>query len=184
MGEVSDMMLDGTLCQTCGEYLGDGDGYPVTCPGCKVDTPARPSKNASKKWRAKHRDGLISRAAQFAADPSDKSLRHLLSASFQYAGQGMTNADAKKAGEAFLAELSAGRAEVVYRWGVFNDDTGRPLSHVSYVKRHTAESVRPKYGPWSVRRGRVRPGALPGTDFIEWEHEPGRFAQHDNAKGE
>jgi hypothetical protein len=34
MGEIADMMLDGMLCQSCGEYLGDGDGYPVTCAGC------------------------------------------------------------------------------------------------------------------------------------------------------
>ena len=30
MGEIAEMMLDGTLdCET-GEYLGDGDGYPRT----------------------------------------------------------------------------------------------------------------------------------------------------------
>lgn len=33
MGDIADMMLDGTLCQTCGEYVG-GDGFPTLCRGC------------------------------------------------------------------------------------------------------------------------------------------------------
>lgn len=31
MGEIADMMLDGTLCEGCGEYIGEGDGYPQYC---------------------------------------------------------------------------------------------------------------------------------------------------------
>ena len=31
MGEIADMMLDGTLCEGCGEYLGEGDGFPNYC---------------------------------------------------------------------------------------------------------------------------------------------------------
>ncbi len=31
-GEIADMMLDGTLCEGCGEYLGGaGDGFPRYC---------------------------------------------------------------------------------------------------------------------------------------------------------
>jgi len=37
MGEIADMMIDGEMCQECGEYLGDGDGYPRTCHGCGGD---------------------------------------------------------------------------------------------------------------------------------------------------
>ncbi len=38
MGEISDMMLDGTLCSSCGEYLGqDPDGFPVQCSSCQED---------------------------------------------------------------------------------------------------------------------------------------------------
>lgn len=55
MGEISEMMLDGTLCSSCGEYLGgegdDGCGYPQQCAGCQPDVgdeyayrPARLSK--------------------------------------------------------------------------------------------------------------------------------------------
>jgi hypothetical protein len=34
MGEIAEMMLDGTLCEGCGEYIGDGDGYPQYCAAC------------------------------------------------------------------------------------------------------------------------------------------------------
>lgn len=35
MGEIADMMLDGTLCSGCGEYLGGDCGYVTLCEGCK-----------------------------------------------------------------------------------------------------------------------------------------------------
>lgn len=35
MGEVADMMLDGTLCQECGTFMGGDCGYPRTCESCK-----------------------------------------------------------------------------------------------------------------------------------------------------
>lgn len=35
MGEIADMMIDGTMCQVCGEFMGDPVGYPLTCGGCK-----------------------------------------------------------------------------------------------------------------------------------------------------
>jgi hypothetical protein len=31
MGEIADMMLDGTLCEACGEYIGEGEGFPRYC---------------------------------------------------------------------------------------------------------------------------------------------------------
>ena len=34
MGEIAEMMINGDLCQACGDYLGDGDGYPMTCDYC------------------------------------------------------------------------------------------------------------------------------------------------------
>ena len=37
MGEIAEMMLDGTMCQVCGEFMGDSAGYPVTCAGCQPD---------------------------------------------------------------------------------------------------------------------------------------------------
>ena len=36
MGDIADMMFDGTLCQGCGVYLpGDGQGIPRCCRDCK-----------------------------------------------------------------------------------------------------------------------------------------------------
>ena len=39
MGEIADMMLDGTLCEWCGEYIDDGGdaGYPRLCGACAED---------------------------------------------------------------------------------------------------------------------------------------------------
>jgi hypothetical protein len=37
MGEIAEAMLDGTMCQCCGEYLGTDAGYPITCAGCKAE---------------------------------------------------------------------------------------------------------------------------------------------------
>ncbi len=39
MGEIAEMMLDGTLCQVCGVAMVHGEddepaGYPVTCDDC------------------------------------------------------------------------------------------------------------------------------------------------------
>lgn len=40
MGEIAEMMLDGTMCQCCGEWLNDGedgDGFPMYCEGCEPE---------------------------------------------------------------------------------------------------------------------------------------------------
>lgn len=47
MGEYAEMMLDGTLCQVCGDFMGDDSGFPRTCAACqweekKVLKPAAP----------------------------------------------------------------------------------------------------------------------------------------------
>ena len=34
-GDVAEAMLDGTLCEICGEFLGEPTGYPVRCTDCK-----------------------------------------------------------------------------------------------------------------------------------------------------
>ena len=34
MGEIAEMMIDGTLCEGCGVYLGDGQGFPRYCGSC------------------------------------------------------------------------------------------------------------------------------------------------------
>ena len=50
MGEIADMMLDGTLCASCGVALGGPEdepaGYPIFCASCKphfIDEPDKPA---------------------------------------------------------------------------------------------------------------------------------------------
>ena len=35
MGDVADMVLNGALCESCGEYVGEPTGYPRECKGCR-----------------------------------------------------------------------------------------------------------------------------------------------------
>ncbi|MGK5511744.1 hypothetical protein [Brevibacillus formosus] len=39
MGELTEMMLSGMLCQVCGAYMDDFDdpGHPRTCQDCKEE---------------------------------------------------------------------------------------------------------------------------------------------------
>lgn len=40
MGEIAEMMLDGTMCEGCGEFLdggNDGPGFPQYCSACRSD---------------------------------------------------------------------------------------------------------------------------------------------------
>ncbi len=54
MGEIADMMLDGTLCEGCGEFMGGTAGYVRRCRACAKDAPrhaapvARPEKAAKR----------------------------------------------------------------------------------------------------------------------------------------
>ena len=34
MGDIADMMLDGTLCEQCGEFIGEPCGYSILCKDC------------------------------------------------------------------------------------------------------------------------------------------------------
>lgn len=51
MGDVADMMLDGTLCEGCGVFLNeDAPGFPCYCAACKrerkKDFPDQPEPAA------------------------------------------------------------------------------------------------------------------------------------------
>ena len=35
MGEIADAIIDGDYCESCGEYLGIGPGYPRLCSDCE-----------------------------------------------------------------------------------------------------------------------------------------------------
>jgi hypothetical protein len=51
MGEYAEMMLDGTLCQVCGEFMGGDTGFPRTCEGCRKQPELyrQPPKNPKVK---------------------------------------------------------------------------------------------------------------------------------------
>ena len=50
MGEIADMMLDGTLCQCCGVYIGSDYDFPTHCSDCKpVNKKRKPVKMAKEQ---------------------------------------------------------------------------------------------------------------------------------------
>jgi hypothetical protein len=54
VGEIAEMMLDGTLCQVCGGYMdGAGDGFPLTCDGCKRDERRAPRLPRADRYSIK-----------------------------------------------------------------------------------------------------------------------------------
>lgn len=63
MGEIAEMMLEGTLCVMCGAFVGDDAGIPVPCLSCRRsgDHTAKgpgymkpdPNSNRSKKKAAR-----------------------------------------------------------------------------------------------------------------------------------
>lgn len=60
MGDIADMIIEGVLCQGCGEYMGDGNGYPQWCRACmktedRKETLPGPKPGAKqKKVRCAH----------------------------------------------------------------------------------------------------------------------------------
>ncbi|WP_176047869.1 hypothetical protein [Burkholderia sp. BCC1644] len=64
MGEIAEMMLDGTLCEGCGVYLeGDGEGFPRRCDDCgPADDYVAAGTPLSKKVRCCHCPRLVTRA--------------------------------------------------------------------------------------------------------------------------
>lgn len=52
MGEIAEMMLDGTLCEGCGVYLGASDG-PVRCRDCRPSKAEQKAANIAR-MQAEH----------------------------------------------------------------------------------------------------------------------------------
>lgn len=61
MGEIADAILEGVFCQGCGDYLGEGGGYPTFCRGCQPKRPPR-------RRRAIHRNDAQGIAAAVRKD--------------------------------------------------------------------------------------------------------------------
>jgi hypothetical protein len=48
MSDFNDLMLDGVICQCCGQFIGDVTGYPRSCGGCeRLEVPDHPEPNAA-----------------------------------------------------------------------------------------------------------------------------------------
>lgn len=64
MGEIAEMMLDGFLCQGCGEVIGDyesgeGLGYPGFCAGCQPDDRLACASTTTKAERKRERNATM-----------------------------------------------------------------------------------------------------------------------------
>ncbi len=58
MGEIADMMLDGTMCEQCGVWVDDGKdgpGYPQLCAECQRENSRRKGHDRKKSSRKKKR---------------------------------------------------------------------------------------------------------------------------------
>ena len=71
MGEIADAMLDGDMCEQCGELLGDGDGFPRLCRSCQ------PTKT-------NRRQAIHARPLSVAPDTAARARRWLEAASSSY----------------------------------------------------------------------------------------------------
>lgn len=49
MGDAADDLLDGSCCESCGDWMGEAIGYPRNCEGCKADAKKEQKKQAAKK---------------------------------------------------------------------------------------------------------------------------------------
>ena len=49
MGDIADMMMNGSLCNGCGVLLQDANGYPQWCKDCGGDEFGIPKKKKRKK---------------------------------------------------------------------------------------------------------------------------------------
>jgi hypothetical protein len=82
MGEIAGSMLDGSMCEQCGEYLGEAVGYPRCCGDCDDGDPQietfRILKKQNQEKRAHNREAsqveLTKRGYQFEAKNGDAHL--------------------------------------------------------------------------------------------------------------
>ncbi len=49
MGDAADDLLDGSCCESCGEFLGGACGYPRQCGPCKSPTKIKKERKMKPK---------------------------------------------------------------------------------------------------------------------------------------
>jgi hypothetical protein len=71
MGEIAEMMLDGTLCEACGDFIGSDAGFPQYCsPSCAAGRgmayapPAQRSKPTPSARRHERHDRALRNAGK------------------------------------------------------------------------------------------------------------------------
>lgn len=60
MSDIAEMMLDGTLCQQCGTFIGHPVGHPETCNSCKPKQKPAKKKHKAKRHESDKRAALVS----------------------------------------------------------------------------------------------------------------------------
>lgn len=65
MGDIADAIMEGSLCSSCGESVGDPCGYPRVCVDCAVLRPLYKRTIACKhcKRKFKSENGLAQHVA-------------------------------------------------------------------------------------------------------------------------
>lgn len=72
MGEIADSMIDGEMCQSCGEWLGDATGYPRYCSSCQPSKPKN-GKLGKASDGIKAINGVYNYLSRYCETPTDKS---------------------------------------------------------------------------------------------------------------
>ena len=76
MGEIAEMMLDGTLCACCGEYMGSSNDFPTYCGGCAPDFETPPSKFDRPISRKKVRCDICGKGVKKTGLAMHKAAKH------------------------------------------------------------------------------------------------------------
>ena len=56
MGDVTEMILDGILCDSCGGYTGKACGHPTKCSSCSP-------KKRHRRYKSKRRSDIKNKSA-------------------------------------------------------------------------------------------------------------------------
>lgn len=69
MGEIAESLIDGTCCEGCGVFIGEGDGFPRTCDVCSRHGQVKAERRAVASDQ-------FSKAASVASANGMSLLRH------------------------------------------------------------------------------------------------------------